>query len=200
MTEQRLPPGVYWRRRFVVLGIPLLLVVVLVAWVVNRGGGPSTAATGHTPTSTPTPAPVGSPTTSAPANGGVADCAAPALTVGIVPDAASVPGGATPTFTVTIDNVGNTPCVVDAGELQREVVVVSGNDRVWSSKDCAPADSPARTLLLTPGMTDTSHVAWNRVRSAVGCPGNLPAPKPGTYQVSVALAGTSSAPAVFQLG
>jgi hypothetical protein len=130
----------------------------------------------------------------------VADCVAPALTVGVTPDAASVPAGSSPTFTVTINNVGNTPCVVDAGELQREVVVVSGNDRVWSSKDCAPANSPARTLLLTPGMTDTSHIAWNRVRSAPGCPGNLPAPRPGTYQASVALAGTSSGPVVFQLG
>lgn len=205
MTEQRLPASVYWRRRFVVLGVPVLLVVVLVLWFANRGGGTSTGASGGTTSPaashTPTPTPTATPTKSAPpANGGVANCVAPALTVGIAPDQPSVPAGATPTFTVTINNVGNTPCLVDAGELQREVVVVSGNDRVWSSKDCAPANSPNRTLLLAPGMTDTSHVAWNRVRSAPGCPANLPAPRPGTYQVTVALAGTSSGPAVFQLG
>lgn len=205
MTEQRLPASVYWRRRFVVLGLPLLLVVVLVAYALNRGGGPGGAGAPHgttspTVTATPTPTPTGPAAAAAPANGGVAPCAAPALTLGIAPDAASVPAGATPTFTVTINNVGNTPCVVDAGELQREVVVVSGNDRVWSSKDCAAAKSPARTLLLTPGMTDTSHVAWNRVRSAPGCPGNLPAPRAGTYQATVALAGTSSGSVVFQLG
>lgn len=207
MTGQRLPASVYWRRRFVVLGIPLLLVAVLVAYLLNRGGEPSAArlpggTTSPTATATPvpTPTPTASASPAAAAHGGVADCVAPALTLGITPDAASVPAGSTPTFTVTINNVGNTPCVVDAGELQREVVIVSGNDRVWSSKDCAPAKSPARTLLLTPGMTDTSHVAWNRVRSAPGCPGNLPAPRAGTYQASVALAGTSSGSVVFQLG
>ena len=205
MAGERLPASVYWRRRFVVLGIPLLLVVVLVAYLLNRGDEPSAAHTpggtaGPTAPTTPAPTPTATGSPVAAANGGVASCVAPALTPGITPDAASVPAGSTPTFTVTINNVGNTPCVVDAGELQREVVVVSGNDRVWSSKDCASAKSPARTLLLTPGMTDTSHVAWNRVRSAPGCPGNLPAPRPGTYQATVALAGTSSGSVVFQLG
>lgn len=190
------------------LGLPLILVAMLVFWLVNRGGGPSeavalggTTTPASTPTPTPTPTPTDSPATSAPPrNGGIADCAAPGLTVAITPDAASVPAGTTPTFTVTIKNAGNTQCVVDAGELQREVVIVSGNDRVWSSKDCAPAGSSARTLLLTPGMTDTSHIAWNRVRSAPGCPGGLAAPNPGTYQATVSLAGTSSGPVVFQLG
>jgi hypothetical protein len=207
VTEQRLPASVYWRRRFVVLGLPLILVAVLVFFLVNRGGPSEAAALGGattpapTPTHVPTPAPTGSPATTAPPrNGGIADCAAPGLTVAITPDAVSVPAGTTPTFTVTIKNAGNTQCVVDAGELQREVVIVSGNDRVWSSKDCAPAGSSARTLLLTPGMTDTSHIAWNRVRSAPGCPGGLAAPNPGTYQATVSLAGTSSGPVVFQLG
>ena len=187
--EDRLPASVYWRRRFVVLGIPVLLVVVLVLWAFNHGGGATT----------PTPTTTVAPTTVAPASSGVADCAPPALTVAIAADAADVPAGVAATFTVTITNGGNTQCVVDAGELQREVVVVSGNDRVWSSKDCAKADSPARSLLLAPGMTDKTQIAWNRVRSAQGCPGNLPAPKPGTYQATVALAGTSSGPTVFRL-
>ncbi len=202
MTERRLPASVYWRRRFVVLGIPGLLVVMLVLWLANQGGG-STATTAHRATTSPAASPTPSPsprTSTPPANGGVASCVAPALTVGITPDQVSVPAGATPTFTVTIKNVGNTPCVVDAGELHREVVIVSGNDRVWSSKDCAPANSSPRTLLLAAGMTDTSHIAWNRIRSAPGCPGNLPAPHAGTYQATVTLAGTSSGPTVFQLG
>ncbi len=189
--EDRLPASVYWRRRFVVLGIPILLLVVLVLWAFNHGGGG--AVTSTSTTTVP-------PTTTAPVTSGVADCAPPALTVGIAADAAEVAAGVAATFTVTITNGGNTQCVVDAGELQREVVVVSGTDRVWSSKDCASADSPPRSLLLAPGMTDTTQIAWNRVRSAQGCPGNLPAPKPGTYQATVALAGTSGGPVVFRLG
>lgn len=193
MTENRLPQSVYWRRRFVVVGIPLFLLVVLVLWLLNRGGHDDAVAE---PPPAQTTAPV---TTSAPPPG-VPGCAPPTLTVGIAADAADVPAGASPTFTVTITNGGNTACVVDAGELQREVVITSGNDRVWSSKDCARADSPARSLLLSPGMTDTTSLAWNRIRSAPGCPGNLPAPGAGTYQATVALAGTSSGPTVFRLG
>ena len=193
MTENRLPPSVYWRRRFVVLGIPLILVVVLVLWLVNRGGHDDAAAPPGPP------APTSPATTTAPAPG-VPDCVPPALALGITADAADVAAGVAPTFTVTITNSGSTECVVDAGDLQREVVVVSGTDRVWSSKDCASADSPARSLLLAPGMTDTTQLAWNRVRSAPGCPADLPAPQPGTYQATVALAGTSGGPTVFRLG
>ena len=192
MTEDRLPPSVYWRRRFVVVGLPVLVVLVLVLWAVSRGG--------HDDTATP-PAPSDTtPTTTAAPPPGVPDCVPPALAVTIAADAADVPAGVSPTFTVTITNAGNTQCVVDAGELQREVVVVSGTDRIWSSKDCAQADSPARSLLLAPGMTDTTQLAWNRVRSAPGCPADLPAPKPGTYQATVTLAGTSGGPTVFRLG
>ena len=193
MSEQRLPSSVYWRRRVVVLGIPLLLLVALVLWLLNRTGHDDLAAPVDTPTTVPT-------TTTAAPPPGVPDCVPPTLTVGIAADQAQVAAGVSPTFTITITNAGATACVVDAGELQREVVIVSGNDRIWSSRDCAPADSPARSLLLSPGMTDTTQVAWNRVRSAEGCPTGLPEPKPGTYQASVALAGTSGGPVVFQLG
>ncbi len=193
MTGSRLPPGVYWRRRFVVIGIPLVLVVVLALWALNRGGHADTAANGVPPATTP-------PATTPVSPAGVSDCVPPALAVTIAADAADVPAGVSPTFTVTITNAGNTQCVVDAGELQREVVIVSGTDRIWSSKDCARTDSPARSLLLAPGMTDTTQIAWNRIRSAPGCPDGLPAPRAGTYQASVALAGTSGGPVVFRLG
>jgi hypothetical protein len=191
MAENRLSRGVYWRRRVVVLGIPLALLAALVLWAVNRGGHDATAAP-------PAPRVTTAPLTTSAAAHGVPDCVPPALALGITADSADVAAGVMPTFTVTITNAGSTQCVVDAGDLQREVLVVSGTDRVWSSKDCA-SGSPARSLLLAPGMTDTTQLAWNRIRSAAGCPSGLPAPKPGTYQVTVALAGTSGGPTVFRL-
>jgi hypothetical protein len=189
MTTGPLPRAVYWRRRFVVL-VVLVLLVLLVVWLVrSAGNGQATSA----PPTTPAPTTSGAPTT------GVPDCAPPALAVTIAADAADVAIGTAATFTITITNGGTDECVVDAGELQREVVVVSGSDRIWSSKDCAPADSPARSLLLGAGMSDTTQLAWSLVRSAPGCTGDLPAPKPGTYQATVSLAGTSSGPTVFRL-
>ena len=192
MADPRVPSSVYWRRRLLVLGTPLVLLAALVLWLLNRTGSEDLASSGGT-------APAPPPTTSAPPRG-VSDCTPPTLGVAITADQAQVAAGVSPTITITITNAGDTACVVDAGELQREVVVVSGTDRIWSSRDCAPQDAPARSLLLSPGMTDTTQVAWNRVRSAAGCPTGLPDPRPGTYQASVALAGTSGGPVVFRLG
>jgi len=207
----RLPASVYRRRRLVALLLALVAVVLLVAlgaWVWRVIGAAvggdepmPPPATGTTPTPTSTGG-AGTPSvapTGAQADAAYPDCAAPTLTVAIQADAADVPAGAAATFTVTITNGGTTDCVVDAGAAQREVVVVSGSDRVWSSKDCVPADAPARTLLLAAGMSDTTQLAWNRERSAPGCPAGQPAPRPGTYQATVALAGTSGGPTVFVL-
>ena len=144
--------------------------------------------------------PVPSPTTTTDAGVEYLDCAPPELVVAVTPDAADVPAGVAATFTVTITNNGAQTCLVDAGEANRVVTVVSGTDRVWSSADCVAADAAERTLLLAPGASDTTQLAWNRVRSAEGCPAGQPAPRPGTYQVSVTLAGASGGPAVFRLG
>jgi hypothetical protein len=123
----------------------------------------------------------------------------PALTVAIVADAADVPAGVNPSFTVTITNTDEVACVVDAGEAFRQIVVVSGDDRVWASTDCVAADASPRTLLLGAGQSDATSVPWNRVRSAEGCPGGLPTPGAGTYSATVSLAGATSQPAVFVL-
>lgn len=207
----RLPASVYRRRRIVVLLLALVVVVGAVlgvraalraAFDATEGGdtpvAPAPTSTGPAEGVTGDGAASGS-AGDAPADAAYPDCAAPTLTVGIQADAADVPAGTAATFTVTITNGGTTDCVVDAGEAQREAVVVSGSDRVWSSKDCVPADAPARTLLLSAGMTDTTQLAWNRERSAPGCPAGQPAPQPGTYQATVSLAGTSGGPTVFVL-
>jgi hypothetical protein len=85
-------------------------------------------------------------------------------------------------------------------DAHREVVVTSGEDRVWSSRDCVAADAEPRTLLLVGGQSDVTQLVWPRTRSAQGCPGGLPEPGAGTYSVTVALAGVTSPAAVFGLG
>jgi hypothetical protein len=197
---QQVPRSVYRRRRIAAVVAGLLAVALMVAgvfYVVEHVGGwvRSTFGDEAAPTQ-PSVTPSVPPTTGA----AYADCAAPALVVTITPGADSVPAGTAATFTIAITNSGATDCVVDAGEAFRQVLIVSGSDRIWASTDCSPADSLPRTLLLAPGMTDTTQLAWNRERSAEGCPAGLPAPLPGTYQASVSLAGASGGPVVFQLG
>lgn len=195
MSEsRRLPARVYWVRRLVVLGIPLLLVAVVVWLVAGRGSDDDPAPDAET-TSTP---PATDPTPSeTPA---LASCAPAGLALAMTPDAVSFAAGVSATFTVSITNTSAEACLVDAGEVQREIVITSGSDRVWSNRDCVAAGTEKRTLLLPAGGNDTTPFAWNRIRSAEGCPQGLPAPGAGTYSAQLNLAGASAAPAVFGLG
>ncbi|WP_315093176.1 hypothetical protein [uncultured Cellulomonas sp.] len=191
MSEsRRLPARVYWVRRLVVLGIPLVIIAVVVWLVAGRGSGDE-----PTPDAQTTTAPA--PETTPAATPAVPDCTG--LVIAMTPDAVSFAAGVSATFTVSITNPGSEQCLVDAGEAQREIVITSGSDRVWSNRDCVVPGTEKRTLLLAGGANDTTSFAWNRVRSAEGCPQGLPAPGAGTYSAQLVLAGASAPPAVFGL-
>lgn len=189
----RPPAWVFWVRRFVVLGLPLLLVVGLVVWLTGRG---QDASAPDVVDPTPTTAAEAPP---APESG-VADCQPAQLALAVTPGAEAFPAGVDPTFEVAVTNSGPEPCLVDAGDAQREIVITSGEDRVWSSRDCLPAEVEPRTLLLAGGQSDVTQLAWPRERSAAGCAGGLPTPGAGTYSVTVSVAGAASPAAVFGLG
>ncbi|MDM8084790.1 hypothetical protein QUV83_08450 [Cellulomonas cellasea] len=195
-----LPSRVYWTRRFVVLGLPLLVVIVIVWALVGRGGSPQDAndvnaeGSGEAGEQAPDdgsdeePADPGAPQA----------CAPEALGLTLAADSASYAAAAVPTFTVTLENVGEVDCLVDAGSGQLELAIVSGEDRIWSSRDC-PAGAVERKLLLQPGKSDVTQAQWTRVRSAEGCATGLPAVKSGTYSATLTVAGAASAPQVFVL-
>jgi hypothetical protein len=201
----RLPARVYWVRRLVVLGIPLLVVVLVIARITARGHDDGSTPVAQTTTTTAPPAtiptevaaPSPSPSTEP---GGVVDCDASTLALALTATAESFGPGASPTFDVSITNVGSVPCLVDAGEASREILITSGDDRVWSSRDCVVPGTETRDLLLPEGGADTTQLAWTRVRSASGCPPDLPAPGAGTYSAQFTLAGAAAPPAVFGLG
>ncbi|WP_182112147.1 MULTISPECIES: DUF4232 domain-containing protein [unclassified Actinotalea] len=196
------PPRVYWIRRLVLLAAVVL--VLALAWsLVSKAFGAGRAA--DTPDDT-TPvaaaeadAEAATETVEQPADVGPVACAAADLTVTLTTDARSYPAGAQPTFTVAVTNAGTIPCTVDAAATQRELVVTSGADRIWSSLDCSP-DPAANLLLLEPGGRADTPVVWDRTRSAAGCPGGLPEPGAGTYSAVVSTLGATSGAAVFELG
>jgi hypothetical protein len=191
-----LPARVYWFRRFVVVGIPLVIVAVVVWVLLGRGDGASPDDTAQEPGTSETPA--GDGTTTDETTGPEA-CAVEALGLTLTADAASYAPGALPTLTVSLVNNGTVDCLVDAGEAQREILIVSGEDRIWSTRDCAAEDTLARELLLVPGTPDVTTVQWARVRSAVGCPTDEVDAQPGTYSATLSLAGVTPPPAVFVL-
>ncbi|MGY4644010.1 hypothetical protein [Cellulomonas sp. URHB0016] len=194
---RRLPARVYWVRRFVVLGIPLLIVLAVVWLVAGRGAGGDTPAAAAPATVTAEPTPTKTP---ARETGGVPTCSADHLALSVVAAAESFPAGVSPMFAVTITNTGSEPCLVDAGDAHREIVITSGDDRVWSNQDCVAHGTETRALLLPAGGADAQQLAWNRIRSAVGCPDELPAPAAGTYSAAFTLAGAAAPPVVFGLG
>lgn len=201
---RRLPARVYWVRRalvLVVLALVVALVVVLVR-AITGGSGDSGSGAAAPPSVTTSTAPQESPSTSPSATlpGGITDCPAGDLALTVVADAPTFAAGVSPTFTLTITNKGTASCLVNAGDTYRSVVLTSGTDRVWSNQDCAPADADPRTLLLAPGMTDTTSLAWNRERSAPGCTAGLPKPGAGTYVATFEVGGAQAAPAPFVLG
>lgn len=192
----RPPQRVFWVRRLVVLGLPLVVIVLLVVWLTGRGDAPAGPPQAE-PTAAGAPTPEPEPSTDP---GGVPECVPAQLALVVAPGGEAFPAGADPTFEVSVTNSGPAPCLVDAGDAHREVVVTSGQDRVWSSRDCVAADAEPRTLLLVGGQSDVTQLVWPRTRSAQGCPGGLPEPGAGTYSVTVALAGATSPAAVFGLG
>ncbi|MDO8106465.1 hypothetical protein Q6348_04565 [Isoptericola sp. b441] len=190
------PAGVYWRRRIVLLAVIAVVAVVGVTALLGRGS--ASAATdkagsgGHAPLAP-------SPTETADTTQGPPACGPDTLAVTLTPDHRTYPAGAAPVFTVTLTNTSDASCTVDAGEASREVLIMSGEDRIWSSLDCPATENAKRMLLLPAGGRDESAVTWSRVRSEQGCTQGLPAPKPGTYTAVAKVAGVSSTASVFIL-
>lgn len=220
-------PAVYWRRRIILL-LALVAVVVLVVALTGGGkadaGGqdraaslaaatdPAPAATGAPeataqptdratdqpslePTEDPTAGPEEQDETSAPS----ATCEPAVLDVSVATDAVSYAPEATPRFTVTAMNSGDDPCSLDVGTSDAvELVLTSGDDRVWSSDDCQEA-AEERIVTLASGEHEQQSVSWQRTRSAKGCPGNPGTPRPGTYQLTARVGEVTSEPVTFRL-
>jgi hypothetical protein len=127
------------------------------------------------------------------------DCEPDALQVTLTASGQLFDEATDPVLTATITNVGDVPCTVDAGDANREVLITSGQDRIWSSKDCATPDTASRQLLLASGAADTVELTWDRSRTAEGCPTDLAEPRSGTYQAVSTLGTVSSVPVVFAL-
>ena len=91
--------------------------------------------------------------------------------------------GEQPRLELRVTNSGSTPCARDLGQAAVELQVVSGDDRIWSSDDCAPGGD-AELVVLQPGEAETSTVTWPGTRSLPGCQGDDEPADAGTYRVT----------------
>jgi hypothetical protein len=181
-----LPASTYWRRRVFLL---VLLVVVALVLLKACGGDDekgSLSSSGASPTPSPvasvapSPTVAASPSPSAPAP--LQTCRDTVLQVTTEADAESYPSGGTPRFTLTVRNIGSVACRRALGPDAVELLVFSGEDRIWSSDDCNDAKGQG-VLTLKPSEAVAQTVRWPGKRTKPDCDVGEVA-QPGTYRVS----------------
>jgi len=200
------PPSVYWRRRlFALLALVAVIVVIvlIVSAIANSNNKPASTPTNSSkPSDTPDPNPSGSPSFTSAAGG---DACTPAqVKITAVTDSNSYASGVKPMISMKITNAGTAPCTFDVGTAAQEYIITSGNDRIWSSKDCqqSPANTPQ---VLEPGVElSTTPFAWDRTRSSTTtCNATRPAAVAGadgpTYKLQVKLGTVESETVSFRL-
>ncbi|MFC8039830.1 hypothetical protein ACFUOZ_10795 [Paenarthrobacter sp. NPDC057355] len=203
-NRRRPSPAVYRRRRQVVFGGLLLVIVLVVAAVLALTG--VFAGTAE-PQAVNTPAPTQAPTQGSAPSVAASPSASPTpvcdfnlMTVAAKTDKPAYGPDEKPLLTMTITNGNAAPCEVNVGTSQMEYVVMSGSDRIFSSKDCQTGGVDL-VKTIQPGKSETANFPWERNRSLEGC-GVINA-KPGAggayYTFEARLGNKASPKAVFQL-
>jgi hypothetical protein len=151
------PPQVYWRRRLVLL-LGLIAVIVIIVLIVVRPGSGAPA---------PTPSGSNSPSPSATGSaGGLAPCDPTKVTLEPMTDAVGYDAGVIPQLSFTLKSLETEPCTVEGGSDVQEFRVTSGDELIWSSKDCQ-TDAVAAIVTLKPGVPlQSPAIPWDRTRSS----------------------------------
>jgi hypothetical protein len=112
-------------------------------------------------------------------------------------DKRTYPAGVNPRIVLVVKNIGTVPCRVDLG--RPELVITSGQDRIWSSVDCARPAQSSMQVVKPGGAILVADIAWARNRSKQACPSGLPAAKAGTYVAAGSVPAVGSNRVVFGL-
>ena len=168
------PSSVYWRRRVLIFGPLLLIVLVLASCLITRGSGGDEARLAGVP-STSAASPAGGASPSDPGESGVgsvgaspsqespdsataapeqpaggstsaaAACPDSSLTVSAVPSDGAVRIGEFAAMRLIVKNTSNSACRRDLGSNEQELKILSGTKKVWSSDDCSSRADAAAT-------------------------------------------------------
>lgn len=194
-----LPAATYWRRRAVLL-IGLLVVLLVLRSCASGGSSPKKSAATPKPSVTRSAAPTATtkpttPPTKAPTT---VLCPDTALTVTATTDADTYALGATPKITLSVKNSSAAGCRRDLGAGAVELLVYSGEDRIWSSDDCNPSKAVS-VVTLQPGGSQAVVKTWPGKRSKPGCTGSQAAAAVGTYKVVARVGALRTDGQVFRL-
>src|SRR5699024_4109451 len=108
-----------------------------------------------------------------------------------------------PELTLTVKNVSDSACRLDVGTKQLEFDITSGDDRIWSSRDCQDfskhPDAKVNKITFDPGEKKSATMTWDRIRSVKGCKDGLADVKPGTYDLVTKVGSIASKETHFTL-
>lgn len=215
----RLPARVYWTRRLVVLGLPLLLVVVLARLLDGSSDGKDAA----TPTATQagaaietSPAPTAGPTAEAPKQGRkgkkgrnrqtappepvLAEPTGPCVDSDIVatPVITSAAGGSDIPITINLRTVVTEACTWQVSPQTMTVTITSGDDYIWSTREC-PAAIPVQDVVVRQAVDTPVVVTWSAKRSDETCSRWTDWAQLGFYHVQAGALGGDGTDVQFEL-
>lgn len=216
-----LPARVYWTRRLIVLGVPLLLVVVLARVLGGSSDGKDatsgTAAQAGATVDRPSAAPTAGPTAGASTGKGkknkkkrrqetvppepvLAEPSGPCADSDIVatPAITSAPGGADIPLTINLRTLVSEACTWQASSQTMTVTITSGDDYIWSSREC-PVAIPVQDLVIRQAVDTPVVVTWSARRSDETCSKLTDWALPGFYHVEAAALGGDGADVQFEL-
>lgn len=154
------PSRVYWRRRLVV-ALGLIAVVVIVILIIVK---PGSGAPAPTPKATNSNSAAANPGSTNPAD--AVACDPKKVTIEATTDSNSYDAGVNPILSFTLKSLMTEPCSIGAGSDLQEYKVTSGDELIWTSKDCQ-TDPVAATTVLMPGVPKAGPpVTWDRTRSS----------------------------------
>jgi hypothetical protein len=213
LTRGPLPASIYWRRRLVVLGLGLALILVMSRVLGGGGddGDPKGAEVATQVSGDSTQAPSGDkPTTRAkpkkpkrtttPQEPVLAQPDGPCADsdILITPSVDEAIAGRPVTVTLELRTATAEACTWRVSANHVAMKITSGVDQIWTSRQC-PGAVPVQDVVVRRDVTTFVDVAWKARRSAAGCPIPTDWALPGTYHVHAAALGGEPAEARFEL-
>ena len=213
-----LPARVYWTRRLVVLAVPLLLVVVLARVLggssdgkdATSGTATQAAATVET-SQAPSAGPTSGATTgkkgkkkrnkdTAPPEPVLAEPTGPCTDSDIVatPTVTTAPGGSDIPLTINLRTVVTAACTWQASPQTLTVTITSGNDYIWSTREC-PVAIPPQDVVIRQAVETPVVVTWSAKRSDETCSDRTEWAQLGFYHVEAAALGGDGTDVQFEL-
>lgn len=152
-------PQVYWRRRLLLLLGAVAVIVVVILIIVRPGSGTPKAVDTDRAATTHSGKATDSATTAK-------ACVPANVKVQAVTDKSTYAATVLPQISMTVTNTGTANCTINLGSTQQELIITSGSETIWDSKDCQTDAVDKQVVLAANKPLTTPAIPWNRTRSS----------------------------------